>query len=246
MARNNKVKCVLAAMLASLVTVSSGATTVAFAAEGTDQPALVEETPSDNDNGFNNEGGDDQAEPTDPTALEGSDGEDSTPTPQDTEPPADNTDPNTPPADGNQQLMATNPASIIEDDQTVFTGECGSSVKYSLDTVSGVLTISSSSPAGNTTDTFTPENLPGWQEHAEKITSVVIEKGVTQIAHFGPLYRFNVVQQMGYDSDEIAKTCPVCEEVFYRKFTHLPLYGLSDEQLKYMADAVLESLEELK
>ncbi len=71
-------------------------------------------------------------------------------------------------------------------------------------------------------------------------------KGVTQIAHFGPLYRFKVVQDMGYDSDEIAKTCPNCEEVFYKKFTHLPLYGLSDEQLEYMADAVLESIAEMQ
>ncbi len=71
-------------------------------------------------------------------------------------------------------------------------------------------------------------------------------KGVTEIAHFGPLYRFKIVQDMGYDSDEIAKTCPVCEEVFYRRYTHLPLYGLSDEQLEYMADAVLESVREMQ
>lgn len=72
------------------------------------------------------------------------------------------------------------------------------------------------------------------------------EKGVTQIAHFGPLYRFKIVQDMGYDSDEIAKTCPVCEELFYKRYTHLPLYGLSDEQLCYMADAVLESVREMQ
>ena len=72
------------------------------------------------------------------------------------------------------------------------------------------------------------------------------EKGVTQIAHFGPLYRFKVVQDMGYDSDEIAKTCPNCEEVFYKRFTHLPLYGLSQEQIEYMADAVLESVKEMQ
>ncbi|MBQ8683970.1 MAG: DegT/DnrJ/EryC1/StrS family aminotransferase [Clostridia bacterium] len=72
-------------------------------------------------------------------------------------------------------------------------------------------------------------------------------KGVTQIAHFGPLYRFKIVSDiLGLDEDEIAKTCPVCEEVFYNRFTHLPLYGLSDEQLKYMADAVLESVAEMQ
>lgn len=72
------------------------------------------------------------------------------------------------------------------------------------------------------------------------------EKGVTQIPHFGPLYRFKIVQDMGYNSDEIAKTCPNCEEVFYKRFTHLPLYGLSDEQLEYMADSVLEAVREMQ
>ncbi len=72
------------------------------------------------------------------------------------------------------------------------------------------------------------------------------EKGVTQIAHFGPLYRFKIVQDMGYDSDEIAKSCPNCEEAFYKRFTHLPLYGLSKDQLEYMADAVLEAVAEMQ
>ena len=71
-------------------------------------------------------------------------------------------------------------------------------------------------------------------------------KGVTNIPHFGPLYRFNVLKQLGYDPDEIAKTCPVCEEVFYHRFTHLPVYGLSDEQFEFMANAVLESVEEMQ
>ena len=72
------------------------------------------------------------------------------------------------------------------------------------------------------------------------------ERGVTNIPHFGPLYRFKVVTDMGYDADEIAKTCPVCEEVFYHRFTHLPLYGLSSEQLEYMADSILDSIEEMQ
>jgi dTDP-4-amino-4,6-dideoxygalactose transaminase len=73
------------------------------------------------------------------------------------------------------------------------------------------------------------------------------EKGVTSIPHFGPLYRFNVVHTiMGIDPDEVAKTCPVCEEVFYKRFTHLPLYGLDEEQLVYMADAILEAVAEMQ
>ncbi len=73
------------------------------------------------------------------------------------------------------------------------------------------------------------------------------DKGVTNIPHFGPLYRFKIVSDMmDGDEDEIAKTCPVCEEVFYKRFTHLPIYGLTDEQLKYMADAVLEAVAEMQ
>ena len=72
------------------------------------------------------------------------------------------------------------------------------------------------------------------------------EKSVTNIPHFGPLYRFKIVEDMGYNADEIAKTCPVCEEVFYKRFTHLPVYGLSDAQLEYMADAVLEAVKEMQ
>ncbi|MBE6689259.1 MAG: DegT/DnrJ/EryC1/StrS family aminotransferase [Ruminococcaceae bacterium] len=71
-------------------------------------------------------------------------------------------------------------------------------------------------------------------------------KGITEIPHFGPLYRFNILKQLGYDEKEIAAGCPVCEEVFDRRFTHLPIYGLTDEQLEYMADAILESVKEMQ
>lgn len=72
------------------------------------------------------------------------------------------------------------------------------------------------------------------------------EKGVTNIPHFGPLYRFDILEQLNYDRDAIAATCPNCEEVFYRRYTHLPVYGLSKEQLDYMADAILESVAEMQ
>ena len=72
------------------------------------------------------------------------------------------------------------------------------------------------------------------------------EKGVTNIPHFGPLYRFKVVEDMGYNVEEIAKSCPVCEEVFYNRFTHLPIYGLTDEQIEYMGKAIIESVNEMK
>ncbi len=72
------------------------------------------------------------------------------------------------------------------------------------------------------------------------------QKSITNIPHFGPLYKFEILRQLGYNQEDIAKTCPVCEEAFYRRFTHLPIYGLSPEQLKYMADAVLESIAEMQ
>lgn len=72
------------------------------------------------------------------------------------------------------------------------------------------------------------------------------DKGITNIPHFGPMYRFSILETLGYDRDKIAATCPVCEEIFDRCYTHLPLYGLNAEQLKYMADAVLESVAEMQ
>ncbi|MBP8952880.1 MAG: DegT/DnrJ/EryC1/StrS family aminotransferase [Armatimonadetes bacterium] len=72
------------------------------------------------------------------------------------------------------------------------------------------------------------------------------EKGVTNIPHFGPMYKFDVCRQLGYDADEIAATCPVTEEVFNHRFTHLPLYPLTDEQVEMMADRVIEAVEEMK
>ena len=88
-----------------------------------------------------------------------------------------------------------------------------------------------------------PEKAGGdIQDLKRKLT----EKGITNIPHFGPLYRFDVLRSLGYNEDEIAETCPVCEEMFYRRFTHLPIYGLSEEQLAYMADTILESVDEMQ
>lgn len=72
------------------------------------------------------------------------------------------------------------------------------------------------------------------------------DRGITNIPHFGPLYRFDILRSLGYDREAIAGTCPVCEDVFYHRFTHLPVYGLSREQLDYMADGILESVSELQ
>ena len=71
-------------------------------------------------------------------------------------------------------------------------------------------------------------------------------RSITNIPHFGPLYRFDIMRELGYDREAIAESCPVCEEVFDRRFTHLPIYNLTKEQLDYIADSVLESVAEMQ
>lgn len=88
-----------------------------------------------------------------------------------------------------------------------------------------------------------PEKLGGdVQEFKARLT----EKGVTNIPHFAPMYKFDVCRQLGYDPEAIAQTCPVTEEVFNRRFTHLPLYPLTQEQLETMADLVEEVAQEMR
>ena len=71
-------------------------------------------------------------------------------------------------------------------------------------------------------------------------------KGVTNIPHFGPIYRFSAAIGSGFNEKKIAKTCPVTEYVFDKCYTHLPIYGLSKDQLKFMADAIIESVDEMR
>jgi perosamine synthetase len=66
------------------------------------------------------------------------------------------------------------------------------------------------------------------------------ERGIIQIPHFAPLYRFSYLKQLGHDTDAMRKSCPNAEEAFLHKFTHLPLYPLSEKQVEYMADNVIE------
>jgi len=80
------------------------------------------------------------------------------------------------------------------------------------------------------------------QVFKEKIT----QRGVTQIFHFAPLYKFTRMKQLGYNVDEMEESCPNAEEAFRHRATHLPLYPLTDDQLEYMADAVIETVEEMR
>ena len=72
------------------------------------------------------------------------------------------------------------------------------------------------------------------------------DRGLVQIPHFAPLYKFSVLAQLGYDTKALEATCPVAEEAFQHRFTHLPLYNFTPEQLKYMADAVIDAVGEMK
>ena len=88
-----------------------------------------------------------------------------------------------------------------------------------------------------------PEKAGG---NVQTLKKKLTEKGVTNIPHFGPLFHFDILKTYGYSQEEIAKTCPVCEELFNNRFTHLPIYGLTPEQLEFMADAILESVAEMQ
>jgi perosamine synthetase len=80
----------------------------------------------------------------------------------------------------------------------------------------------------------------------QTLKAKLTEKGVTNIPHFAPLYKFSVMRQLGYDTDAIAETCPNAEMVFTKRFTHLPLYPLTKSQLRFMARAVIEAVGEMK
>ena len=72
------------------------------------------------------------------------------------------------------------------------------------------------------------------------------DRGVTQIPHFAPLYKFRIMKQLGYDTEAIQTSCPVCEDLFRNRFTHLPIYKLTPTQIRALGDAVIESVDELR
>lgn len=80
------------------------------------------------------------------------------------------------------------------------------------------------------------------QDFKNKMT----ERGIVQIPHFAPLYRFSYLKQLGYDTDDMKTSCPNAERAFLHRFTHLPLYPLNKEQVVYMADNVIDCIEEMQ
>ena len=71
-------------------------------------------------------------------------------------------------------------------------------------------------------------------------------KGVTNIPHFGPIYRFSAAIGRGCDEKKVAASYPVTEKVFDERYTHLPIYGLTKEQVDFMVDAIIASVAEMK
>jgi dTDP-4-amino-4,6-dideoxygalactose transaminase len=79
----------------------------------------------------------------------------------------------------------------------------------------------------------------------QKLKAKLEERGVVNIPHFAPLYKFEVMRQLGYDTAAIQASCPNAEEVFTRRFTHLPLYDFTPAQLRLLADLVIDAVEEM-
>jgi hypothetical protein len=42
------------------------------------------------------------------------------------------------------------------------------------------------------------------------------------------------------------KSCPNAENAFLNRFTHFPLYPLTEQQVEYMADNVIEAVKEMR
>ena len=80
------------------------------------------------------------------------------------------------------------------------------------------------------------------QDFKEKMT----QRGIVQIPHFAPLYRFSFLKQLGYDTQALKRTCPNAENAFLYRFTHLPLYPLTRDQLEYLANTVIDCVKEMR
>jgi dTDP-4-amino-4,6-dideoxygalactose transaminase len=80
----------------------------------------------------------------------------------------------------------------------------------------------------------------------QDLKAALTAKGITNIPHFAPLYKFDLLRKLGYDPARCARSCPVAEEAFSHRFTHLPLYGLDEGQVSYMGQGILEAVAEMR
>ena len=88
-----------------------------------------------------------------------------------------------------------------------------------------------------------PERAGG---NVQTLKKLLEKRGVMQIPHFAPLYKFSLMKQLGYDTKAIEASCPVAEDLFRNRFTHLPLYEFTRDQLRYLADAVIDAFREMR
>jgi dTDP-4-amino-4,6-dideoxygalactose transaminase len=85
----------------------------------------------------------------------------------------------------------------------------------------------------------------GAERDVRKLKERLAARGVANVPHFAPLYKFELLRRLGYDQVACARSCPVAEEAFLRRFTHLPLHGLPGDKLAALAEAVLAAAAEL-
>lgn len=71
-------------------------------------------------------------------------------------------------------------------------------------------------------------------------------RGVTQIAHFCPLYRYELFQSLGYDVEAASASCPNANYAFDHEYTHLPLYPLTEDQITTLIKAVRDAADALR
>ncbi len=88
-----------------------------------------------------------------------------------------------------------------------------------------------------------PDVIPGG---IQAMKQGLAAKGVTQIAHFCPLYLYKIFEAFGYDQAAARAACPNAERAFFEEYTHLPLYDLPEGAVAYMVDAVIDTAKSLK
>lgn len=107
-------------------------------------------------------------------------------------------------------MLITSAAALAE----VISGSCGENVRYSLDLETGTLTIKGSGEM----EAFSPTSISDdylttapWGEYYDKISSVIIEDGLTNISLFAFYGCFNI------SSIEISNTVKTIEDFAFNK-----------------------------
>lgn len=109
---------------------------------------------------------------------------------------------------------------------TVYSGSCGTNLTYSLDTSSGILTISGT---GDMTDYSSYDDAP-WYQYRDYITQLQINSGVTFIGRYAFFYLYKLKTLIIHDSNnpliitEPYDNCSQCDDWQYiGAFDYCPL-----------------------